>query len=992
MAGKMKALQMWCKRNTEGYKDVNVVNMTTSWRDGLAFCALIHRFRPDLIDFESLSKENILHNNQLAFRTAENELGIAALLDAEDMVAMKVPDKLSIITYVSQYYNSLHKLKPADAKPLKRPSSPKQVPETVEVKRKPVEPKKVIPATNQPLAEKSQVFSTCEVCKKKVHLVERYIDEGKVYHRQCHRTKSLSGMYRRDKSTPFYQDGSWKKPHQEVASIKKPSPFASDPPKEKKSIEKPVPKCATPKLAAANLNAVSKNSRFSTPTATSSTPSSGKSSPNPEKQASKVIEMALAYAQKNEGKQKSSPTHSQGNITTAAVTNIALDATDSVFGSKSAHVVEKPAETTNDDIITNIPGRESRLTKKEEQLNPFAMDARSEGEEKNVPDSKSVIGGDSPKPTKGNDRIPQFQKSQNPKSEVEQVKADEDNAAKVPNEIHCDDETKEMLPALLKSLAGVKEKQSHEKSEAIKTDNKDVSSSDIAPLVSELPKATPLAKPRSPTGFTDDTHQKKPKPRPRSNRSSFDTKQPRDVEADVVTDSYGHDLNPFASDAMSTDSSIEQEENLSKKESYDDSLNPFGEESSESDNEDVHTLKPSDVGDKSLNPFGDEFESNDVVINNKTQGQDEERTRTRTINTVSAHDERLNPFNVEYEKKKQSTPKPPARRKAHAPAPPPPKLETPDRAVVSAPRTSPSRSKVDQNEAKLNHLSASPSNMKKKAPDWKLDVEQKMKEMNNANKTDKKYVAKTAVRNATNPKNLQSATTKSPTRKPALSSHKQLHKPSRPAPGFGFPLVKRRVKNQMTEEEIQNEMMVLDIQLKDLEKKGVKLEEVLRDEMEMGVDWKNESDQMLGEWFELVHDKNKLVRRETELVFLMQQQRLEQEHADVEFKIRKLLNKPESEKTEEEKKEEKKLLDQLVDIVERRNTIINSIEEERVKEEKEDAAYNQIMMLQRESPSDSDSTKKKKKNKVKKIFSKRKKAPKSSSAEEQCSSSQPSSR
>ncbi|XP_076824025.1 MICAL-like protein 1 isoform X2 [Clavelina lepadiformis] len=753
MAGKMKALQMWCKRNTEGYKDVNVVNMTTSWRDGLAFCALIHRFRPDLIDFESLSKENILHNNQLAFRTAENELGIAALLDAEDMVAMKVPDKLSIITYVSQYYNSLHKLKPADAKPLKRPSSPKQVPETVEVKRKPVEPKKVIPPTNQPLAEKSQVFSTCEVCKKKVHLVERYIDEGKVYHRQCHRTKSLSGMYRRDKSTPFYEDGSWKKPHQEVASIKKPSPFASDPPKEKKSIEKPVPMFATPKLdvkhAAANLDAVSKNSRFSTPTATSSTPSSGKSSPNPEKQASKVIEMALAYAQKNESKQKSSPTHSQGNITTAAVTNIALDATDSVFGSKSAHVVEKPAETTDDDIITNIPGRESRLTKKEEELNPFAMDASSEVEE-NVPDSKSVIGSNSQKPTKDSDKIPQFQKSQNPKSEAEQVKADENNAAKVPHKIHCDDETKEMLPALLKSLAGVKEKQSHEKSEAIKTDNKDVSSSDIAPLVSELPKATPLAKPR--------------------------------------------------------------------------------------------------------------------------------------------------------------------------------------------------------------------------------------------------YVAKTAVQNATNPKNLQSATTKSPTRKPALSSHKQLHKPSRPAPGFGFPLVKRRVKNQMTEEEIQNEMMVLDIQLKDLEKKGVKLEEVLRDEMEMGVDWKNESDQMLGEWFELVHDKNKLVRRETELVFLMQQQRLEQEHADVEFKIRKLLNKPESEKTEEEKKEEKKLLDQLVDIVERRNTIINSIEEERVKEEKEDAAYNQIMMLQRESPSDSDSTKKKKKNKVKKIFSKRKKAPKSSSAEEQCSSSQPSSR
>ncbi|XP_071159133.1 alpha-actinin, sarcomeric-like isoform X2 [Mytilus galloprovincialis] len=101
-----EGLLLWCQRKTAPYKNVNVQNFHMSWKDGLAFCALIHRHRPELIDYYKLSRENPLENLNTAFNVAEQHLDIPRMLDPEDMVNSVKPDERSVMTYVSAYYHA----------------------------------------------------------------------------------------------------------------------------------------------------------------------------------------------------------------------------------------------------------------------------------------------------------------------------------------------------------------------------------------------------------------------------------------------------------------------------------------------------------------------------------------------------------------------------------------------------------------------------------------------------------------------------------------------------------------------------------------------------------------------------------------------------------------------------------------------------------------------------------------------------------------------
>ncbi|XP_076852251.1 F-actin-monooxygenase mical2b isoform X4 [Brachyhypopomus gauderio] len=107
-------LLLWCQKQTQGYRGVDVADLTTSWRSGLALCALIHRQRPDLIDFDSLNEADCAKNNQLAFEVAERAFGIQPLVTGKEMEAEQEPDKLVMVLYLSKFYETFqHSALPA---------------------------------------------------------------------------------------------------------------------------------------------------------------------------------------------------------------------------------------------------------------------------------------------------------------------------------------------------------------------------------------------------------------------------------------------------------------------------------------------------------------------------------------------------------------------------------------------------------------------------------------------------------------------------------------------------------------------------------------------------------------------------------------------------------------------------------------------------------------------------------------------------------------
>ena len=102
-----EALLLWCRKVTDRYPGVTITDFSQSWRSGLAFLALIHRFYPQIVNLDHVDPNDAHSNLQLAFSLAERHLGVRAILEPEDLLMSREPDEKCLITYLTSLYLAL---------------------------------------------------------------------------------------------------------------------------------------------------------------------------------------------------------------------------------------------------------------------------------------------------------------------------------------------------------------------------------------------------------------------------------------------------------------------------------------------------------------------------------------------------------------------------------------------------------------------------------------------------------------------------------------------------------------------------------------------------------------------------------------------------------------------------------------------------------------------------------------------------------------------
>ncbi|XP_040892381.1 MICAL-like protein 1 isoform X2 [Toxotes jaculatrix] len=859
--GSLKALQEWCRIQCENYNDVEIKDMSTSFRDGLAFCAIIHRYRPDLIDFGSLSKENVYENNRMAFEVAETQLGIPALLDPEDMVSMKVPDRLSIITYVSQYYNFFNNKSQANPPCMRRLSSvghnepaQKRPPTPLEDKVVESEPSQPAQTGVAAAVKRSTLSSTCAVCQKHVHLVQRFLVDGKLYHRNCFRcTECHSTLL----------PGSYKLGSDSGALV------------------------CTRHLARHPLANQNGRPDLSKRPVTVQSARTGRS-PTPH----------TSPSERDQGKTPSpvSRTNDTDRSTndSATVTPVTTNKADSLEKAKemdgSGETEEMPRSSSPPNPFDESDEEEDDGEKEEDTQTPAKYTANGdlpstplshhEGVSRPVPAPRRVSEPSAPPRPAPRVRLPrttdtvgEHQKPPAPPKPRERSQS--------PGSLSSGTHKPKDPPWLALVQSEPKKKKAPPPPPARLATPPNTGS--LSSLKGEGSRPSTPPPPSNP--FEDDDDDE---------NNEVEEEEASEGGAVPPTVVATHPWYSITRAADTTGADTPPSGGSSSR-----SASPG---SARSKKRPAPRAPQPPAGNQALSieslSSGSDHSSSQPPLDAGSASSDQEHAFTKSVSEPSISspcDSSASPSSSSTERLPHPSPTP-------YPSPMPPYASS----APATPETSRSTSTKGARAPPPRPLTT-PSPL-----------------ASGATPSHNKRICKE------NPFNRKASPSpaKSKTRPPKGP------RPARPpAPGHGFPLIKRKVQSDqfIPVEDIHGEMSQLEKQLDELEQRGVELEKKLRDNPN-----DEDEERLLVDWFTLIHEKHLLVRREAELVYTAKQQNLEERQADVEYELRCLLNKPEKDWTEEDKSREQELMAELVTIIEQRNQIVNNMDQDRQRDEEED--------------------------------------------------------
>ncbi|XP_029945690.1 MICAL-like protein 1 [Salarias fasciatus] len=744
-----KALQEWCRLTCVSYPGLEIRDLSASFRDGLVFCAIIHKHRPDLIDFTSLSKDNAYENNKLAFEVAETKLGIPALLDPKDMLSSKVPDCLGVVTYLSQYYFFFsRKTCPS---PTKLWSSHVTASNNLTRSKTSDGLTRLKSLTDLETGEENRFFgarsrTVCHLCFKPVHLIQRRLVDGKIFHRSCFRCKVCCSSLLPESYTQGSDPGSLICSYHITAS--------------KSTCVNLNQQIASPNMEEASCYSLSG-------LAISGVPHYAKITESQDRPVSRTTETSGAVIQESSRANRDGTVKESENNGKAHQDSKETSELWSARATESRRPVPAPRRLLDSSVVP-VPAARIRTS---HTMSSCPSAGSSTSRSKSPPSSSHMI-----KQTTTSPKV----NSSHPWMAI----------------VHPGPWTQ--LPPAPPPVPPPRSKS-----------------------VARIPKPWNKPKIPHPNPFEEEEEEEET---PDKSESAAQTKSSTSAVPVENDEGQRSVIYSTVNKKKSVVPVIASEENKAKPQ----------------DKPDFSEVSAVAAGSSSETDLSDVTGAADGIYSTLRGAQSRILPRSVSVPAIG--------------------------------------------------------------------------------PDYSPSVSVSLTEGESPTSCQSKQACKE------NPFDRKPGMTKSKTVQDLSSSRG-------PAPGHGFPLIKRKVHTEQdaSNEELEVQMRELNKCVEALEQRGLELERNLRDCRN-----DKEEDQMLMEWFSLVHERHALSRKDTELVYQIKELKLEDRQTDVEYELRCLLNKPESDWTQEDRGREQRLMDELVAIIEQRNQIVSSLEQDRQRERTED--------------------------------------------------------